>query len=171
MKRILVPILLLSLTCIGYSQNCDNLFADLLKGTLNGVKPTDDMASIKVKLPCFTGDSEESGEMNSSGGVFYVNHNFFCYTGRDYIEMRRKFTGELSVPIFGLSKDAAIKKLGLGKEVRTIVPDTDEESDGNKRTFLFFDTNYGCLVLLFKNDKIEIVSMYNKPAKDAVLCL
>ena len=129
------------------------------------------MASVKAKLPCFTGDSEEGVEMNCSGGVFYINHNFFCCTGRDYIEMRRKFTGKLSIPIFGLSKDAAIKKLGLGKEVRMVVPEADEESDGNKRAFLFFNTSYGCLVLLFKNDKVENVSMYSKPVKDAVLCL
>jgi hypothetical protein len=149
MKRIFLSILFLSLTFIGYSQNCDNLVGDLLNGTLNGVKPTDDMALVKAKLPCFTGDSDEGVEMNCSGGVFYIKHNFFCYTGRDYIEMRRKFTGKLSIPIFGLTKDAAIKKLGLGKEICTVVRKRMRKVMEIKEHFYFLiqvmDASYCCL--------------------------
>ncbi len=171
MKKGFLSVIVLYFIMPGFSQNCDNLIADLKKGTLHGITPGDNMATIKSKLPCYTGETEEGEEINCGGGVFYLKHHFFCYSGRDYIEMRRKFTGKLSIPVFGLSKEQAIKVLAMGKAVRTVVPEEDEESDGSKREFLFFNTSYGCLVLLFLNGKVDIVSMYNKPAADAVLCL
>lgn len=145
------------------AQSCDKLVADLKKGTLNGVKATATQEQVKQKLPCFTGESEDGGAFNCGGGVFYLDHDFFCYTGNDYIELRKNFKGKLSIPLLGLSKAAAVKKAGMGNAVRT-------EKEGNTE-YVFLKTGYGCLMLKIEDGKVAKVAMYAKPAKDAELCL
>jgi hypothetical protein len=163
MKRMLMILLIMAVAQTIMAQDCDNLVADLKKGTLNGVQPTASQDAIKEKLPCFTGDSEDGGAFNCGGGVFFLNHDFFCYTGGDYIEFRKNFNGKLSVPVLGLSQAAAVKKLGLGKVVR-------QQKDAEK-TFVFLKTRYGCLVLTLVADAVTKVGMYAKPAKKVELCL
>lgn len=163
MKRMLMILLIMAVAQTIMAQDCDNLVADLKKGTLNGVKPTASQAAIKEKLPCFTGDSEEGGPFNCGGGVFFLKHDFFCYTGGDYIEFRKNFNGKLSVPVLGLSQEEAVKNLKLGKAVR------QEEHSG--KTFVFLKTRYGCLVLTLEDDAVLKVGMYAKPAKAVKLCL
>lgn len=163
MKRILCLLLVLAFVQRGMAQTCDNLVADLKKGTLNGLKPKASQADVKKHFPCFTGDSEEGGDFNCGGGVFFLNHDFFCYTGNDYIEIRKKFKGKLSVPVLGLSQAAAVQQLGLGKVVR------QEEHSG--KTYVFLKTRYGCLVLTLEDDVVLKVGMYAKPAKSVELCL
>jgi hypothetical protein len=163
MKRMAMILLVMAVAQTVMAQDCDNLVADLKKGTLNGVKPTASQDAVKAKLPCFTGDSEEGSGFNCGGGVFFLDHDFFCYTGNDYIEIRKNFSGKLSVPVLGLGQAAAVKKLALGKVVR-------KQTDGDK-TFIFLKTKYGCLVLTLEEDKVIKVGMYAKPAKVVKLCL
>jgi hypothetical protein len=163
MKKMLFVLLACFLGSAIMAQSCDKLVADLKKGTLNGLKPTATQEQVKAKLPCFTGDSEDGGAFNCGGGVFFLDNDFFCYTGRDYIELRTKFNGKLSIPVLGLTKAAAIKKLGMGRAVRT---EKDEDTE-----FLFFKTAYGCLMLKIENSKVANVAMYAIPAKEAELCL
>jgi hypothetical protein len=145
------------------AQSCDKLVADLKKGILNGLKPTASQEKVKEKLPCFTGDTEDYSDFNCGGGVFYLDHDFFFYSGNDYIEFRKNFKGKLSLPLLGLSKAAAIKKAAMGKAVRT-------QKEG-KTEYIFLKTNYGCLMLKIEGSKVATVAMYAKPAKDAELCL
>lgn len=145
------------------AQSCDNLVVNLKKGTLNGLKPTAGQEQVKEKLPCFTGDSEDGGDFNCGGGVFFLNNDFFYYTGRDYIEMRSHFNGKLSIPVLGLTKAEAIKKLGMGKPVRT-------EKDGDTQ-YLFFKTAYGCIRLNIADGRVEQVAMHSMPAAKVKLCL
>lgn len=163
MKRLLMALLVLAMAQTGMAQDCDNLVADLKKGTLNGVKPTASQSVIKKKFPCFTGDSEEGGDFNCGGGVFFLNHDFFCYTGEDYIEFRKKFAGKLSVPVLGLSQTEAVKQLKLGQAVRQVTH--------SGKTYVFLKTRYGCLVLTLEHDAVLKVGMYAKPAKAVELCL
>lgn len=163
MKRMMMILLIMAVTQTIMAQDCDNLVADLKKGTLNGVKPTVSQSVIKEKFPCFTGDSEDGGDFNCGGGVFFLDHDFFCYTGKDYIEFRKNFNGKLSVPVLGLSQAAAVKKLAMGKAVRKVTDASD--------TYLFFKTSYGCLVLTLMEDRVMKVGMYAKPAKAVELCL
>jgi hypothetical protein len=147
-----------------FAQDCDELVANLAKGTLNGLKPGAAMEAVKEKLPCFTGDSEEGGAFNCGGGVFYLNHDFFYYTGNDYIELRSKFKGKVSVQVLGLTKAAAIKKMKVfGRVVRT-------QKNGNQ-SFLFFKTSYGCICLTLEDGSVKKLGMYNKPAAKVELCL
>jgi hypothetical protein len=155
------------LTCLGgtvvMAQSCDNLLADIKKGTLNGLKPTASQEQVKKKLPCFTGDSEDGGDFNCGGGVFYLDNDFFYYTGRDYIELRSKFNGKLSIPLLGLTKAAAIKKLGMGKAVRI-------EKSGDIQ-LLFFKMGYGCVRLNIVEGKVDQVALHSMPAAKVILCL
>ncbi len=163
MKKLLFVLLVCFLGNAIMAQSCDKLVANLKKGTLNGLKPTATQEQVKEKLPCFTGDSEDGGDFNCGGGVFFLNNDFFCYTGRDYIEMRANFDGKLSIPVLGLTKAAAIKKLGMGKAVRT-------EKDGDTQ-YLFFKTAYGCVRLNIVDGKVYLVAMHSMPPAEVELCL
>jgi hypothetical protein len=163
MKRMAMVLLVMAVVQTVMAQNCDKLVADLKKGTLNGVKPTVSQDAVKEKFPCFTGDTEDGSDFNCGGGVFFLDHDFFCYTGNDYIEFRKNFKGKLSVPVLGLSQANAVKKLALGKAVR-------QEKNGDNR-YVFLKTSYGCLVLTLLEDKVIKVGMYAKPAKAVELCL
>jgi hypothetical protein len=163
MKKMLFVLLACFLGNAIMAQSCDKLVANLKKGTLNGLKPTATQEQVKEKLPCFTGDSEDGGAFNCGGGVFFLNNDFFYYTGRNYIEMRSKFSGKLSIPVLGLAKAAAIKKLGMGKAVR-------KEKDGDTE-FLFFKAAYGCVRLNIVDGKVDQVAMHSMPAAEVELCL
>jgi hypothetical protein len=163
MKKMLFVLLACFLGNAMMAQSCDKLVADVKKGTLNGLKPTATQEQVKEKLPCFTGDTKDGSDFNCGGGVFYLDHDFFYYTGNDYIEFRKNFKGKLSIPLLGLSKAAAVKKAGMGKAVRT-------EKEGDTE-YVFLKTTYGCLMLKIEDGKVVKVAMYAKPAKDAELCL
>jgi hypothetical protein len=163
MKKGFFFLAFISIAFVSTAQNCDNLFVDLAKGTLNGVALTESQETVKSKFPCFTGDSEDGGDFNCGGGVFYLNHDFFFYTGNDFLEVRRNFAGTISTPLLGLSKDEAIVKLGLGESVRS---EMNYESE-----YLFFNTPYGCVRLVIENGLVDIVAMHTKPANDVILCL
>jgi hypothetical protein len=151
--------------CFGDStaQGCNNLFADLKNGTINKVKPTASQQKVKAALPCFTGDSEEGGDFNCGGGVFFLKHGFFFYTGKDYIEIRENYKGKLSIPVLGLTKDMAIAKLKMGKVIRT--------ETVNEEEVIFFKTIYGCLWLKLVEGKVVNVVISSKQVSDAELCL
>lgn len=53
------------------AQDCPFITADLKKGTVNMLSPLVSPEQVKLKLPCFTGESEENGPMNCGGGVFF----------------------------------------------------------------------------------------------------
>jgi hypothetical protein len=163
MKKIVLISALAFVGLFAHAQSCDKLIADLKKGTLNGLKPTATQAMVTKKLPCSTGSTEDGSEFNCGGGLFFLKHDFFFYSGRDYIEFRAKFKGKLSIPVLGKLKDDAVKLLKMGKAVRT---EQDEED-----TYLFFKTRYGCVVLKITDDKVKAVAMHAKPAADVELCL
>lgn len=98
-KALIVIFTILGLSTMGFAQDtpadnyntqdasgpCGNLYFDLKKGTLNDLKPDAPMYLVKSKLPCFTGETAEGSDINYGGGVFYINHDFFFYTHKDYI--------------------------------------------------------------------------------------
>ncbi len=162
-------LLLTRIVCFGlllssYSStagDCPQLDVNIKNGTVNGLAPTVTMAELKKVLPCFTAESEEGTGMNCGGGVFYSKHDIYFYTGRDYIELRSGFKGQVSVSVLGQSKEAVTSVLGkIRKELQ----------DGSY-LYCFYKTNYGCLVVKFGNGKAEKLMMWAKPVKDVVLCL
>ena len=145
------------------AQDCPFITADLKKGTINNLTPLASQEKIKTELPCFTGESEEGVPMYCGGGVFFLKHEVYFYTGKDYIEIRKGFAGKLSIPVLGLSKNAAIAKLKMGKIIRTVEDEGDE--------YIFFKTGYGCLFLKLVDAKVVRIDISANKAADVELCL
>lgn len=141
--------------------SCDKISADLKKGKLNGLSPTASMADVKKNLSCFTGESEEGSGFNCGGGVFFLNHDFFFYTGRDYIEIRKNFKGKMSISLLGQPVEEATKN--FGDAVRN-------ESHGGV-DYYFFKTKYGCLRVNVEYGSITQVGIHAQPPDKVELCL
>lgn len=162
--RKLVFTLLLFTGISGYAQEatpCPPLVVDVRAGTVNGVKPTASMDEVKKAFPCFTGDSEEGGPFNCGGGVFFLNHDMYAYTGNDYWEVRKKFAGTVSENILGV--EYATIKSGFGKAAKKV-------KDGETVHYIH-KTAYGCIVFAVQNGVVDKFSMHFTPAKKVKLCL
>lgn len=120
---------------------CGPLRFDLVSGQLNGLSPDASQEQVKAALPCFTGDTRDGSKYNYGGGVFYLKHDFFYYTGRDFIEVRGAFKGQVEPALLGMPIDAAIGQFGPGESIKG-VPDAT-----------LFSTSYGCL-RLHVSDKV-----------------
>jgi hypothetical protein len=154
MKRIIAIVLFVSAFAVAHAQtgekvkndkaevkskvkDCRKISANLNSGTVNGLKPTALPADVKKKLPCFTGESAEGGNINCGGGVFYLNNDIYFYTGRDYIEMRGSFSGTTSPSVLGFTRDELV--ILFGKADRVV--------DGGR--VLIYTKPYGSLRLVF----------------------
>jgi len=158
--------IVLLLACIAFAQitiarQCDPIRVDLKKGTVNKLKLNASQEAIKKKMPCATGDTPDGSAFNCGGGVFFGRDQFYFYSGRDYVNIRKGFTGTLSIPL--LEKTEAEATALLGQADRTETPD--------KRRFLFYKRKYGSLVIMISNDKVDEVFMYNAAPADIKLCL
>lgn len=139
-----------------YEPGCSSFYVDVEEGTLNGINPTASMNDVKRQFPCFTGDTEEGSSFNCGGGVFDVDHNFYFYTGRDYIEVRYGFTGTMSDNLISLGEDEIKSKLG---EPENIV-------EGGTQTYKIYKMKYGALVVTFRTGKVYQIAMHaSKPDK------
>lgn len=119
------------------APSCDALVLDLERGALSGVAPTASPAAFQAAFPCATGETEEGGPYNFGGGVFYLNHDFYAYTFRDFIEAREDFAGR-TVPDAVLGSSASQADAAFGTPQRV--------EDGAR----LYDRRYGCL-------RIEVV--------------
>ena len=106
---------------------CDALVLDLDRGTLNGLAPTASMDEVKAQFPCSTGESAEGELYNFGGGVFFLDHGFFAYTHRDFLEVRSSFAG-------------TTRPDALGQPLSTL--GEPDRTDGDAA---LFDRSYGCL--------------------------
>ena len=114
------------------APGCDALVLDLRRGTLNGLAPTASPGAVKAQFPCATGESPEGDPvMNFGGGVFFLDHGFFAYTFRDFIEARVGFAGRTVPAVLGEPADAVEAAFGAPARV-------DQEAR-------LYATRYGCL--------------------------
>ena len=147
---------------------CDQLDLDFENGTLNGVNGTASMEEVKKSFPCFTGETEENTSgSNCGGGVFFLDHDFFIYTGRDYLNVRKKFKGKTTKPVLGQSIEAALKLMGE--------PDSSfvytDEFFGDKTTYLQYTKNWGTLVLKIKENSVDALELhYGKKIGEIEFC-
>ena len=144
---------------------CENLYFDLEKGTLNGLKLGATQRDIKTALPCFTGDSPDGAEYNCGGGVFFLKHGFFFYSGQNYIEVRSNYKGNITHDLMNLSP--------LGVEASLGSPDRRENVrkwDGTQRTHYFYKKDYGCLSVVFVNKKVARVAAHSTSVNETKLC-
>lgn len=138
---------------------CPELIADLSTGRVNGLKPSSSMSTVKKKLPCFTGESEEGLAANCGGGIFYLNNDIYFYTGRNYIEIRNKFSGRTEPELLGTSRDDVLYTYG----------EADVKVDGGR--VLIYKKSYGALRLVFNMEGrcVEIGIHSDSPTK-VLLC-
>lgn len=136
------------------ADGCGKLALDLNKGTLNGLPPTTSQTRIKQALPCSTGDTEDGADYNYGGGVFFGDHNFYMYTGKDFIEVRRGFKGSVSQNLLSKSKDDVIALYG-----------SPAINNGNK---LFYSMPYGCLRFVFSGSSVSEIGVHAQRCGEAV---
>jgi hypothetical protein len=147
-----------------FAQNgkCGEISVNLKKGTINKLKPTASMDKIQDALPCFTGVTGEDEGYNCGGGVFFINNDFYAYTGRDYWEIRAKFSGSWDTKLLGSkAPDIAFQ---YGDPVR------EEKIPGYR--VLFYKTKYGCIRVQFgvASGRAEEIGIHYKPANQVELC-
>ena len=134
---------------------CENLEFDLATGTLNGLPATASQEDVKRVLPCWTGDTPDGSGFNYGGGVFFTNHNFYFYTGQDFIEVRSGFRGSVSPPLLGEKMEAVRSRIG---EPRVTSDGTDT---------WYFEGKYGCLRLEFENGVVRDLAVHYKSCDDS----
>lgn len=136
---------------------CPPFVVNVLDGRVNELYPTSTIGEIKGKLPCFTSAEEETKTAACGGGVFYKDKDIYFYTGRDYIEIREKFKGKLSVPLLGASRNSLFKTLGNPK-----LKDVNWDA---------FDMSYGILILTYnKAGKVNKLQISTKSTDTIKLC-
>jgi hypothetical protein len=134
---------------------CPSLDVSILDGKVNGMMPDVSPGQIKQALPCFT--SEEAETSKCGGGIFYKDKDIYFYTGRDYVEIREKFKGKLSLPLMGASRNGLFKWLGH-PQIKDVTWDA-------------FQTQYGILVLYYnKSNKINRIIFSKKSSATLDIC-
>lgn len=136
---------------------CPPIVVNILAGRINELDPSSTIGEIKSKLPCFSKAEEETGGSKCGGGVFYKDRGIDFYTGRDYVEIREKFKGKLSIPLMGASRNNLFKWLGHAK-----IKDVNWDA---------FQTAYGTLILYYnKSGKINKIQFSSKSSEAIKLC-
>src|SRR5437762_12584915 len=136
---------------------CPTMVVDILDGKVNGMLPDFTIGQIKEKLPCFTSEEPENSSSKCGGGVFYKDKDIYFYTGRDYVEIREKFKGKLSIPLLGASRNSLFKWLGHPK-----IKDVNWDA---------FTTQYGILILYYtKAGKVNKIQFSTKSTDTINLC-
>lgn len=139
------------------SQNqCSAFVIDILDGKLNGIEADFTPGEIKKGLPCFT--SEEREDSSKCGGIIsYKDKDVYFYTGRNYVEIREKFKGKLSVPLMSAVRGSLFKWLG-----NAAMKDT---------TWDAFQTSYGLLILYYnKANKVNKIQFSTESTSTIDLC-
>jgi|GEM_PF-3599466 len=140
------------------TNSCSEIVFDLDTGTINGIKPTVSQEDVKAALPCFTGSSPDGDRLNGmlynyGGGVYFNNHNFYFYTGSDFIEVRSDFTEKVSPSLLGASKERL--NGAYGRPTLT--------SNGS----YFYMMSYGCLQFELRNNAVYQIRSHYQDCKAA----
>jgi hypothetical protein len=136
---------------------CNTFIVDILDGKVNDVHPDFTNGQIKEKFPCFTSEEPETASSKCGGGVFYKDRDVYFYTGRDYIEIREKFKGKMTIPLMGASRNGLFKWVGNPK-----IKDLNWDA---------FQTQYGTLVLHYnKASKVNLIQFSKKSTDALSLC-
>ncbi|MCP4438781.1 MAG: hypothetical protein GY810_07540 [Aureispira sp.] len=146
-----------SSTRIAFQSDCSTIVFDLKKGMLNNTLPTASQEEVKKAFTCHTGSTEDGERYNCGGGVFFLKNDFFFYTGRDYIEVRAKYTGRFQPDISSISPKNIEEELGKA----ALKPD--------ENTY-FFKRKYGTLRVEFSNGSLSLVAVHYTTPKEVDLC-
>lgn len=162
MKKSILAILLALFSITLYAQlkptvSCPEFVVDILDGKIGALIPTSSNGEIKGKFPCFSSTEEETGSSACGGSVMFKDKDIYFYTGRDYIEIREKFKGKLTVPLMGAARSSLFKTLGHPK-----MKDAGWEA---------YQMAYGTMVLYFnKSSKVNKIQITSKSTANLQLC-
>lgn len=158
-------LLIMAATCIMHANaqlkvkaKCDEFYVDILGGTVNTMRPDYTYGQIKEKMPCFSGTVEEGTAGAKCGAtISYADRDVYFFTDRDYIEIKEKFKGKMSMPLFTTMRKGIFKYLG-----RPALKDDTWEA---------FQTAYGNIVVYYnKAGKVNKIQMTTKPTSTLQLC-
>jgi len=137
---------------------CPVIEVDVLNGIINhSILPSSTVGEIKLHLPCFTSFEDESATAKCGGGVSYKKDDVYFFTSRDYVEIGPAFTGKLSLPLMGASRNNLFHWLGAPQ-----IKEAHWEA---------FQTSYGILILYYDTaDKINKIQFSSKTAQTIQLC-
>lgn len=163
MKRIFLPVAALVLYNSLFAQlktttTCPAFTVDILKGRINDLLEANSTeGQVKKIFPCFTASEPVSDTAKCGGYVFYKDKDIFFYSGRNYVEIREKFAGKLSLPLMGAPRNGLFKWLGNPK-----IKDVNWDA---------FQTAYGTLVLYYnKAGKVNKLQFSTKTSEQLSLC-
>lgn len=162
MKKIILFSFFFVLTTGVYSQLkitpvCSTFVVDILDGKVNGVEPDYTPGRIKKELPCFTSEELAGTTAKCGAGVFYKDRDVYFYTDRDYVEIREKFKGKLTIPLMGAARSSLFKWLGNAK-----IKDVNWDA---------YQTAYGTLVVHYnKTGKVNLIQFSKLSTETLSLC-
>lgn len=164
MKKMKLPLLFMTVMLSFHTVSaqlkttliCPPIVVDVLDGKINELFPNSTQGEIKGKLPCFSEVQDEIAGSKCGGSIFYKDKDIYFYTGRDYVEIREKFKGKLTVPLMGASRTALFKWLGHPK-----IKDVNWDA---------FQMSYGTLVLYYKAGKVNKLQLSTKVSETLSLC-
>lgn len=141
-----------------FPTDCTTLQLDIKKGVLNGVKPTATQEEVKKAFSCFTGETEEGVDFNCGGGIFFLDHDFYFYTYRDYLEVREQFPPEGMQPgIMGVPEEKVIEIFG------------EPQLKPDEYTYLY-EMPYGTLRIEFTYGTVGEIGIHYIYINDIELC-
>lgn len=136
---------------------CPPLMVNVMEGNVNNIQPNFTGGQIEKAFPCFTGKVEESDTSKCGGLISLDDNDIYFYTSRDYIEIREKFKGKMSIPLMGAARTELFQWLGYPK-----IKDVSWDA---------FQTAYGILIVYYnKANKIYKIQMSTKTANTIKLC-
>lgn len=164
MKSLLLLVILFLIGTSSFSQlktsnatQCATFDVDLLDGKVNGVKPSTTQPEVKKLLPCFSSAEPEDATSKCGGLVAFKDRDVYFYTGRDYVEIREKFKGKLSIPIMGAPRNGLFKYLGNAR-----IKDTNWDA---------YTTSYGIIIVYFnKANRINKIQFSTDGPETIKLC-
>lgn len=140
------------------TQNqCGPFSIDILSGKLNGIEADVTPGEIKKLLPCFTSEEKEDTSSKCGGLIAFKDKDVYFYTGRNYVEIREKYNGKLSLPLMGAARGSLFKYLG-----HPALKDTNWDA---------YQTAYGVLIVYFnKANKINKIQFSTESTATINLC-
>jgi hypothetical protein len=162
MKKPITLLLLLVLGMLAQGQlkvtaTCPAFEVDILDGKVNGLRADARLDDIKTKFPCFSSVDPEEGSSKCGGAVNFKARDLYFFTQRNYVEIREKFAGKLSLPLMGAARGGLFKWLGNPK-----LKDVSWDA---------FEMSYGILVLHYnKAGKVNLIQFSTRGTETLSLC-
>jgi hypothetical protein len=141
-----------------FATDCSKLKLDLKKGTLNNVKPDASPEKVKNAFTCFTGETEEGSSFNCGGGIFYLDHDFFFYTHRNYIEVRENFNNDNIEPAI------------MGKSMKEIEEMYGQPALKPEVNIYLYEMPYGTLQIEFYDGFVNMIAIHSDKPDEVELC-